>query len=388
MDAVSINQQQDTGSSANDTTLSAQQLYQHDPLLVLLKDKWRLNDFWVIAAVVVPPGIVFLLWWLWTEYVAKVHFWVLGDTFSALLQTLVIFPLLFMIYLLLPASIAGLFNTLRANGVIGENRKDRTGPPSYEDFLQQLVAWTDRSWWTLGGLTVVVVYLFYRFVLIDPHIATQVPFWPRAIAVIMFSPLLYICFLSITRLVLALIFTNRLFYTFTILIKPLHPDGSGGLGALGRLLWVSVLIMFWDALFLSTIVISLIARSLFSPLEMVLLAAVYVALTPSLLIGWLLFPHRVMVNARDEALQPLSDEFQQALMQSLSSTERETGAMVARTRRLAVLKQHYDLVHDTFPTWPVEFSTLNRLVVTVIFPLILPLIASLITSVSHTLGLS
>ena len=49
-------------------------------------------------------------------------------------------------------------------------------------------------------------------------------------------------FLSIARLVLALVFTNWLFYTFTIQIKPLHPDSSGGLGALGRLLWISVLI--------------------------------------------------------------------------------------------------------------------------------------------------
>ena len=89
---------------------------------MLLKNKWRLNDFWVITGVMVPPGAVYLLWWFWGEYVAKMHYWLLGDTVGALLQTLVCFPLLFMIYLLLPASIAGLFNTLRANGVVGESR--------------------------------------------------------------------------------------------------------------------------------------------------------------------------------------------------------------------------------------------------------------------------
>jgi len=71
----------------------------------------------------------------------------------------------------------------------------------------------------------------------------------------------------------------------------------------------------------------------------------------------------------------------------LSSTERDTRALVAETRRLAVLKQRYDLVRDTFPTWPVEISTISRLVVTVIFPLILALLTSLITLVSHALGL-
>jgi hypothetical protein len=141
--------------------------------------------------------------------------------------------------------------------------------------------------------------------------------------------------------------------------------------------------MFWDALFLGTVIIS-IAKSLFSPFEMVLLAAIYVVLTPSLLIGWLVFPHRVMVRARDETLQPLADEFQQALMQSLSSVTHDTRTVVATTRRLAALKQHYDLVRETFPTWPLEINTVSRLVVTAILPAFLPLVISL---VSHTLGL-
>src|SRR5579864_659592 len=119
MDTGLSTQKKGQDSAVISTTLSAEQFYRHDPLLMLLKNKWRLNDFWVIAGVMLLPGAVYLLWWFWEEYVAKVHYWFLGDTVGALLQTLVCFPLLFMIYLLLPASIAGLFNTLRANGVVG-----------------------------------------------------------------------------------------------------------------------------------------------------------------------------------------------------------------------------------------------------------------------------
>ena len=372
------------------TTLSAEQFYRHDPLLTLLKSKWRLNDFWVIAGVMLLPGAVYLLWWFWGEYVTKVHFWLLGDTVGALLQTLVCFPLLFMIYLLLPTSIAGLFNTLRANGVIGESRKDRSGSESYEDFLQQLVAWTDSSWWAAAGLTVVVLYLFYRLVLIDPYTATPVPFWQRAIANIVFSPLLYITIMSITRLLLALVFTNWLFYRFTILIKPLHPDGSGGLGALGSLLWISVLTMFWDALFLSTIIIS-IAKTLISPLEIFLLALIYVTLTPSLLVGWLFLPHQVMVKARDEALLPLTDQFQQSVMQAMPSAADDTTTIVAGTSRLSALKERYDLVQETFPTWPLEVRELRRVVATgslpALLPFLLPLLPQLISFVGHLVGI-
>ena len=326
-----------------------------------------------------------MLWWFWGEYVAKMHYWLLGDTVGALLQTLVCFPLLFMIYLLLPASIAGLFNTLRANGVIGESRKDRSGSESYEHFLQQVISWMDRSWWAAVGLTVVIVFLFYRLVLIDPYIKT-LPFWLIDVANIVFSPLLYITFMSITRLLLALVFTNWLFYRFTILIKPLHPDGSGGLGALGSLLWISVLTMFWDALFLSTVIIS-IAKTLISPFEIFLLALIYIGLTPSLLVGWLFLPHQVMVKARDEALLPLTDQFRETFQKTLPSEADDTATIVAGTNRLSALKERYDLVQETFPTWPVEAQDLRRLVATgilpALLPFLLPFVPQLIAYVGH-----
>jgi hypothetical protein len=90
-----------------------------------------------------------------------------------------------------------------------------------------------------------------------------------------------------------------------------------------------------------------------------------------------------MVRARDEVLQPLAGEFQKALLQSISSAEHDTRTMVAETRRLATLKQRYDLARGTFPTWPLEINALARLVVTVVLPLIIPLIASLISLISQ-----
>jgi hypothetical protein len=40
--------------------------------------------------------------------------------------------------------------------------------------------------------------------------------------------------------VLLLVFINRLFLLFNIQVKMLHPDGSGGLGSLEYILWISV----------------------------------------------------------------------------------------------------------------------------------------------------
>jgi len=377
-------QQKGAESSADGTTLSAQQFYQHDPLLVLLKDTLRLNDLWIIIGVMALPGGVFLFGWLLCLWTSNVQWWTPGNTLSVLLQIFILFPLLFMIYLLVPVAIAGLFNTLRTNGAIGEHRRHQPGSETYENFVQQLVTWMDKSWWAAATLVIIVFYVCYRLLLKEPQIST-VPHWFSVSIVIIFLPLMYAVSMSVVRLLLALVFTNWLFYLFTIQIKPLHPDGSGGLGALGRILWVSVVIMLWDALLLGAAMLGSNLHWFSSP-EIILMGAIYVALTPSLLIGWLVFPHRVMVRARDEALQPLADEFQQALMQSISSVEHDVRTVVAGTRRLAALKQRYDLVRDTFPTWPLEIKALSRLTVTVILPIVLSLIASLITPVSQALG--
>ena len=386
-----VNPQQEAEGLTGGPLVSARQFYQHDPLLVLLKDKWGLRTLWILLGAMVLAGGAFLTWGLWIGHISasRGDFWVLGDTLSVLLQTFVIFPLLFLIYLRIPAALADLFNTLRTNGVIGEVRKDRPGVESYAHFVHSLVTWTDRSWWAAGAAVVVVLYVLVRILLIDPQLSSRLPYGLRVVTYVVYLPLMYATILSVIRLVLALGFTNWLFYLFQIRVKPLHADGSGGLGSLGRILWVSVALMLWDALLLSAALLS-VGKNLFSPLEMILLGAVYVALIPSLLIGWLLLPHRMMVKARVEALQPLADQFQQALLVTQPSLNNDAKSIKDGTDRLSELKQRYDLVRDIFPTWPLEVHELRRVVAALslpaLLPLLLPLLPQLISLVSHLLS--
>jgi hypothetical protein len=376
-----IEQPKDLENVRRDELLSAKNLYQHDFLLLLLKDKCRLNIFVICAASAMLPGILFLSWWF--VWIHTTTVWSIENTLSVLLQIFIIFPAIFLIYQLVPHSIAELFNTLQSNGVIGQPRKHSQ---PYENFVRQMVSWVDNGWWTLTILLLVLTYALYRLLLQEPLSSSPVPYWMRVCAIICYLPMMYATGISVVRLLLALIFTNWLFSRFTLQIKPLHPDGAGGLGVMTPLLWISVGLMLWEAMLLLA---SFLSRSLFwlSFSEMTLLAAIYVILTPALLIGWLIFPHRIMVRTRDELLQPLTDEYQRALLQSLSSNGYDTHTLVSGTRHLNALKQRYDLLHDTFPTWPLEFSTLNRIGVTIVLPLILPIITSLITLILHPLGL-
>ncbi len=379
-----IDQQPEAHQTRYTQPLIARHLYQHDPLLVLLKDRCHLSTSWICAGVVLLPASVFLFWWF--AWVRTVTVWNVDNTFSVLLQTFLLFPGIFLLYVLVPDTIATLFNTLHRSGVIGDPHPSLSSTTTYEAFVQHMVVWTDNIRWTRAVIVLVICYALYRLLLLEPTSLSPVPYGMRVGAILIYLPLMYVTGMSVIRLVLALIFTNWLFSRFALQVKPLHPDGAGGLGAMGYLLWTSVGILLWEVLLL---VASVLSRNLIwlSLWEMILLGAIYIVLTPALLIGWLLFPHHLMVKTRNELLQPLAEQYQQALLHSLSSHEYDTRSLVSRTRHLTALKQQYDLVHESFPIWPLETRALRRLGVTVIVPLLLPLLTSLITLALHPLGL-
>jgi hypothetical protein len=372
-----------------DTTLSVQQLYKHDPLFVLLRDRLRLSNGWIIVgAALLAGGDLFGLAALAGERFGLRDV-LMGDELRSLLQTLVIVPIGFALYLWLPNAIADLFNTLQANGIIDKRRPDRPGPESYEDFMKESVTWADSRWWVVGALISVALYWLYRLLVTHPaEFLALSPAWRQlwlrvATLLLADSPGLYAAFFIIVRLLVVLVFTNRLFHLFYIRVNPLHPDGCAGLGVLGRLLTVSVLIATALGAAAVGMSISLLSTGIhpLSRLENVILGAGYVIFTPLLLIGWLASPHRAMKEARDATLQPLADEFQRAIAQAVPSAQDDAAAIKADTDRLAGLKRRYELLRDSFPIWPIRIQLLRSLVATAI----LPLISSLIPLVSNAI---
>ena len=125
-------------------------------------------------------------------------------------------------------------------------------------------------------------------------------------------------------------------------------------------------------------VMALARRNVFSRPEVWMLIAIYLISLPSLFLGWLWMPHRAMLAARDEALAPLALEFLRSLPAALPSAHEGAATIKANTDRLAEIKRQYELLLDTFPVWPIRTTTLNRLALTSLLPLISSLLASLV----------
>lgn len=345
----------------------------YDPLLVLLKIKLRLDDWWII----IGWGALILGLLLTIAAILPLDRWNGRDFFSPFELLLFIAAYLTMIgtYLSLPSAIADLFNRLRENGVIGDDQADIPGPISYQAFVEQQIPWIHSRWWAAIALLAAALNPLF-IVFAHPEMVRSIPLWLDIITVFIAIVGNYGIVLVFVWLLMIAITTHRLFRTFTVRVKPLHPDGSGGLGLFNRLLWIATPLVviagcaapaFWGSassqsdriLILGDVVFYLLAAAL--PLR-----------------AWLALPHQAMIQARNKLLQPLTNEYEQTLSAMLSEARGDVAAIQEGTERLAALRKSYEEVRDSIPTWPIEIMQFRGLVTLLILPVLLTLLPLLL----------
>ncbi|HTK09049.1 MAG TPA: hypothetical protein VL485_17905 [Ktedonobacteraceae bacterium] len=348
-------------------------LHLYDPLLVLLKVKLRLNDWWLLA-----------VWWvlvlgllLMVAAIIPIDKWD-GRVFFSPLQLLdfsAAYLILVGTYLSLPSAMADFFNRLWENVLIGDDRTDIPGSRSYLEFVEQQVRWIHSRWW--GAIALLVAALNPLFLLfVHPEIASGLPLWMVFFGLFIVLVGNYAIVLVLAWLVMIAVITHQLFRGFTFRVKPLHPDGSGGLGLFNRLLWISTPLIviagcsipaFWGS-----------ASSLFDRIFLLGDILFYLLAASLLLRAWLVLPHQAMVQARNRLLHPLTNEYERALGETMSGTMSDATAVNEGTERLVALRKRHEEVHSGFPTWPIEIMQLRGLVTLLILPVLLALLPFLL----------
>ena len=366
MDAEIPTQQEPINAGSITTSLTPEQFYQGDPYLVLVKDKLHLDNIWSTAIFfVIAITYNFSVNTIFSEHIHPTTS--LSDAFHQLLLAIA-YTSFYLIYLLLPKFMAETFDTLRANGVIGNPRQDSSKPISYESFVEKLRAWTNSPWWL--AIIAMLTILYWLQVVFVQH--SQIPlFWNVFFLLVGVIPGIYLVCFILVRVVLLLVFINRLFSLFTIQVKLLHADGSGGLGSLGRILWISVGMMFAISL-----AILAAPQAFASPVAIFIITVSYLVLVLALVIGCLALPHHIMLLARQELLKDITKEYEQAVEETMPSLKCDTAAIEAGTKRLSALQERYKLLRDNFPVWPLEIMQMRRLGVAFIVPVLLSLLPS------------
>lgn len=353
-----------TVSTNEDSTLalSSGQLFSKDFVFTLLHDK--LGYKLTVIFNVLLAGIVFFFDTALQYKTQNVAYSIspLLEVLTALRKILTV-SLGLSVYFLLPGWIANLFNSLRKNMVIANSRRENF---HYEDFLNKVVREIDRKLWAVCGLIFVVLFWIYRAFSYyhDFSYSGKRPVWLEVVALIVYALAYYAFLVTLIKFCLVLFSTTRLFGLFDIQVNPLHPDGAGGLGAIGRILsrFVNATVAF--ALLAS--VGRLLSYGRYRELHLgrseVLMLLMASTLLPLFLWGWLWIPHKAMIQYRDSKLMILAKEFLRAVPDRYTSAPIDTVTIKESTDRLAELKKSYELLKETYPTWPMSFRRVNSLV--------------------------
>ncbi|GAC1682332.1 MAG: hypothetical protein NVS9B9_04350 [Ktedonobacteraceae bacterium] len=366
MDAISISKVTQTAAATksiateadNLKVVSPKKLYSNDPLYCLLKDRGIvINDYVVIAVVGAFTAVVFfgLGALLHVQYYGQWQYIV-----SAAVQAVIVFPLVMLMYLQMPQAMANLFNVIQSNGVIEDPLDDdpNAWPRSYEEFVQRYSEYASRRWWTLAAIFFVVMYFLYRVavILLNSELQTPNLLTFQIINALNNALIVYCITLAVSWLIAGLLFSNKLFKRFRFHLTPLHPDGCAGLGQMENALWIS-------AVLIATIGIAALVMNgafltgKFTPFslgEAIVIGLIYLALIPTLLLGWTLIPHQVMVDGCNEVLQPLAATFKTTISTGTPRDNEVSADIKEDTDRLSELKRRYQLLQDTFPLWPTQ----------------------------------
>ena len=368
-------------------TLSVQQFYKHDFLLKSLADRLKQSQNKIVIVAAIVTSLVIFGGHILAGYRYDLRSLLTGFDLTWVLVSLVIVPLVFMAYLWMPAMIVEIFNSLEVNNmIISKPQSDiETDPDTYKDLLKELAATVSSPWITLVGFAGVVIYWLYTLQVVVP-ITLTIPFlarrpvWLIVLILVILSPAVYAGVLTLIRMLILITFTNKLFKRFELQINPLHPDGCGGLGSLGRVLAISMLM----ATFLgaTAVGISIAYRSVgldpLSHLEPLGAAILYVTLTPIILIAWLWTPHNAMLASRNATLQPLAAEFLQTIQQSKTLVKEDIDKIKRSTDKLTEIRRQYELIVDTFPVWPIRLGLLRSLVATASLPFLTSIISVIV----------
>jgi hypothetical protein len=304
--------------------------------------------------------------------------------FQLLLGSLAV-PLWMGVYVFFPVTIASVFNQLWNAGAIGPYCGDASPSMTYQEVASKDFRQIHSPWLQIAAFLILVLFWYYQWYTLLKAWGVQSLLllwnldWIQLVILVVYTLMAYVAAICLVRLVLVAISLNRVFSSFTINVCPLHPDSSGGLGALRQLLGISTAILIAGLCFIA----SLSSRGIDHVFFLVLLFGLLI-LFPAMLTVWLALPHREMLRARDVQLQPIGDEYDKTLQETGASITGPTAAIAEGTERLVTLQKRYDQVKKSFPTWPVEISFAGRLGLTLFLPLLtsfVPAVINLLTKI-------
>ncbi len=254
---------------------------------------------------------------------------------------------------------------------------------SIDHFLRDMRRSLSSLWWPL------LAFAFsLAFVLLAQEAHRGIKSWrsQNAVAFVSMEALWLISFwFAITfalRGIASIIWINRAFRAFKIRVRPMHPDGCGGLAPLGRfsvhLGYIISAIGFIMAA--NQMTARYLYHQEYAALNTVILALgwlLYLVISPIAFFAPIGAAHDAMSQAKEQELMRIAAEFERSYRVLTQTLGEDYNAMRGPLRKLREIERLYRIV-DGFPVWPFQAQKLGQFALSVVSPLGLTIVSTVI----------
>lgn len=350
-----------------------------DPLTWLVRGKLRVNI--LFAAI----GVVLLLALPVVAIAFANDLWAGSPEMNGILSdpsfwflNLIAYPATVFFFLWMPDGVWGVLVGLHDNGAIGERTAGLQG--FVEAFRKAY------TWWLWAAISFAAVLAVTVFFLV-PYLRGINLWWTSGEAIFWYSNLVYAFYytligLIVLRILMAIVWFNRLFRRFDVRVKVLHPDKAGGLSPLGVF---SVKIGYLTGVYgMTLVVISLSTNYLTTgrvypnlDLPFVVAVLLYLVLAPVAFFAPIGSAHAAMARARHDFALKLSEHFDAEFAALEASLDLEGKVIRKNLDRIQRLQELHALTSG-FPVWPFNVESMVRFITSILSPVLVIVITVLI----------
>jgi hypothetical protein len=326
------------------------------------------------------------------------NLWTNGETTGflndpAFYTNIVFLAIIWAYYTWFPKGIATVFEGLKENDIIDtlscRQKSDEAGFENLDQFLESVYTQFQHKRWSI--ISLLVAAAAGLFLLLPQYLAmgksasyTADPI-SIALAVLWAGVGLYCVLLMLIYSILSIYWLRKLFRCFNMKVRPLHPDGAGGLAPLGQYtLSLSYLIALVGILLVVTpitrnYVVMGVIQFRWTP-ELVIAMIAYLAAAPIVFFAPLSVAHAAMDDAKSELLLQIARRFDSEYdhIQSMLN-ENDISSMKKRLKNLKELQRLHKTTDD-FPVWPFNSSNLTRFGTTYLSPIALAVFIDVVTN--------
>ena len=295
---------------------------------------------------------------------------------------------MFTYYAWIPRGIVAVFEGLGESGVIGDavsSKGDRAGYASYSALVDDMVSQLGKWWWPAIALavstTVTLTLLLPQYLALGKSAWWTAATFPLIVCLgwflIGFYGLLVVLFYS----VLSVVWLRKLFTGFAVRVRPLYPDGAGGLASLGNFtLKLSYMIAFVGMI----LVVTPITRNYvavgtlqfrWTP-ELLTGLGVYVVSAPIVFFAPLSVAHQAMKDAKHQLLLNIARRFDAEYGDVHGVLDGDLQDLGDRSQVLGELQDLHKMT-SAFPVWPFNVDNVTRFGTAYVSPFIIPLLMEL-----------